>query len=114
MQYSFQILRIILQSQLHHLRKRTHHQRGWYMNKTLRIIILIILGIVVMAILAYYNKMSSEASPRNIELVKNNFSKYPWLKPEYDKLNSDGIITNAELMILTKMVKEKKLNNRPQ
>lgn len=78
------------------------------MKKTLIIIFLIILGIALMAILAYYNKMSSEASPRNIELVKNNFSKYPWLKPEFDKLNSDGIITNAELLKLLQMVKEEK------
>lgn len=83
-------------------------QREIEMKKTLIIIFLIILGIALMAILAYYNKMSSEASPRNIELVKNNFSKYPWLKPEFDKLNSDGIITNAELLKLLQMVKEEK------
>lgn len=61
-----------------------------------------------MAILAYYIKMTSEASPRNIELVQNNFSKYPRLKTEFDRLNSDGIITNADLVELLAIVKEQK------
>lgn len=78
------------------------------MKNRLTKIILIVLGIIIMAILAYFNKMTSEASLRNIELVQSNFSKYPRLKTEFDRLNSDGIITNADLVELLAIVKEEK------